>query len=413
MSTAIHRDLSAQLDSALDRSPAFHELTGERRDQVREDLKRVLDVLSAEPAEALATDDSADSHTSLAPATQGAQAFGAMPQSVDFVGFVSALMQNVFQAIVDSSQEQMTAFMGLLQAAVSSTEDFARTEVNQTDAMSHLMGSLSGLVQLNGDRQIVPIPGKEEEVRKHYPGITEFGNATAQKKLLYDAQLQLARQRQQMLATIVIMGLNRIVVTDGNINAKVTFHVDTSSSDKVTTSSGRTNNTVDSGTTGGKAQVEIFDQANYTGMSQILSPGYYNMNQLKLANDSIASIRIPRGWTVTLYRDWNRQGPQLQLTSSTARIPSPMYQQVSSIWVNGTPYTTEGFGIRIGTDTSSDTTDSEGKLTTSADLMGEVDINFKSETYPLDHLAPEIRSSIDQKSGAEAAKTAPTPASPG
>jgi hypothetical protein len=35
----------------------------------------------------------------------------------------------------------------------------------------------------------------------------------------------MARQRQQMLATMVLMGINRIVVTDGEIKATVTFDV--------------------------------------------------------------------------------------------------------------------------------------------------------------------------------------------
>ena len=33
----------------------------------------------------------------------------------------------------------------------------------------------------------------------------------------------MARSRQQMLASMVMLGINRIVVTDGLINAKVVF----------------------------------------------------------------------------------------------------------------------------------------------------------------------------------------------
>ena len=35
--------------------------------------------------------------------------------------------------------------------------------------------------------------------------------------------MQMARSRQQMLSSMVILGINRIVVTDGLINAKVVF----------------------------------------------------------------------------------------------------------------------------------------------------------------------------------------------
>ncbi len=37
------------------------------------------------------------------------------------------------------------------------------------------------------------------------------------------AKLQMAQQRQQLLATMVLLGINRIVVTNGHINAKVLF----------------------------------------------------------------------------------------------------------------------------------------------------------------------------------------------
>jgi hypothetical protein len=38
-------------------------------------------------------------------------------------------------------------------------------------------------------------------------------------------RLQMARQRQQMLSTMLLMGVNRIVVTDGEIKATVQFDV--------------------------------------------------------------------------------------------------------------------------------------------------------------------------------------------
>lgn len=36
-------------------------------------------------------------------------------------------------------------------------------------------------------------------------------------------QLQLARERQQLMATMVLLGINRIIITNGQINAKVVF----------------------------------------------------------------------------------------------------------------------------------------------------------------------------------------------
>ena len=40
----------------------------------------------------------------------------------------------------------------------------------------------------------------------------------------------LATQRHQLLSTMVLMGINRIVVTSGRIRAKLDFHIDTTDS---------------------------------------------------------------------------------------------------------------------------------------------------------------------------------------
>ena len=40
------------------------------------------------------------------------------------------------------------------------------------------------------------------------------------------ARRQLAQQRHQLLSTMVLMGINRIVVTSGRIRAKLDFHID-------------------------------------------------------------------------------------------------------------------------------------------------------------------------------------------
>ena len=43
------------------------------------------------------------------------------------------------------------------------------------------------------------------------------------------ARRQIARQRQQMLATMVMLGMQRIVIDSGKINASMRFHIDTRS----------------------------------------------------------------------------------------------------------------------------------------------------------------------------------------
>jgi hypothetical protein len=53
--------------------------------------------------------------------------------------------------------------------------------------------------------------------------ITDLTNEAEELRLVQEARMQMARSRQQMLASMVVLGINRIVVTDGLIHAKVVF----------------------------------------------------------------------------------------------------------------------------------------------------------------------------------------------
>src|SRR5260370_36443918 len=53
--------------------------------------------------------------------------------------------------------------------------------------------------------------------------ITSLDDDSIEGKLVPAARTQLATSRQQLLATMVLMGINRIVVTDGRIAATVLF----------------------------------------------------------------------------------------------------------------------------------------------------------------------------------------------
>ena len=51
----------------------------------------------------------------------------------------------------------------------------------------------------------------------------DLSDENVEKTLIIAARTQLARQRQQLLASLVLMGINRIVVTDGKISAKIMY----------------------------------------------------------------------------------------------------------------------------------------------------------------------------------------------
>jgi hypothetical protein len=51
----------------------------------------------------------------------------------------------------------------------------------------------------------------------------DLSDENAEKALVLAARMQLAKQRQQLMASMVLMGINRIVITDGKISAKIMY----------------------------------------------------------------------------------------------------------------------------------------------------------------------------------------------
>jgi len=73
------------------------------------------------------------------------------------------------------------------------------------------------------------MPGEEELRATLGMEPNESLDASNPEVLVPLARRQIARQRQQMLATMVMMGMQRIVIDSGRINASMRFHIDTRS----------------------------------------------------------------------------------------------------------------------------------------------------------------------------------------
>lgn len=178
---------------------------------------------------------------------QGVEQFGALVQKVDFPSFVGGLIKNVFQAIVESSIEQMRAYGELVANVAKTVDEFAQDNITQNntrdwlaqkypDALGVETGSDSSFA--DGDTAAPPAPklatkgdNAEDDLKKISADVdldkpvTDISDEAEEARLVQAARLQMARGRQQLLASMVMMGINRIVVTDGLINAKVIFDI--------------------------------------------------------------------------------------------------------------------------------------------------------------------------------------------
>ncbi len=166
---------------------------------------------------------------------QGVEEFGNLVKTVDFPAFVAGLIQGVFQAIVDASIQQMEAFGELLAATAKSVDQFAQDHIGDSAVREQLVSRYPGTLTIaneDGASRLVMKEGAEGlgPVAQTFglpPGL-DLGDPNAEQKLVAAAKLESARQRQKMMALMVMLGINRIVVTNGRINAKVIFDVDTS-----------------------------------------------------------------------------------------------------------------------------------------------------------------------------------------
>lgn len=178
-------------------------------------------------------------------AREGVQQFGELVQKVDFPKFVGGLIKNVFQAIVESSIEQMRAYGELIANVAKSVGDFANDNISQSAGRDWLAEKYpdtfevqanpqaGGFAEGDGAEQppaVLAAVGENPEVRLAeisrelgIPPVTDISDPQAELKIVTAARLQMAKSRQQMLASMVMLGINRIVVTDGSINAKVIF----------------------------------------------------------------------------------------------------------------------------------------------------------------------------------------------
>jgi hypothetical protein len=176
---------------------------------------------------------------------EGVEQFGQLVKKVDFPKFVSGLIKGVFQAIVESSIEQMRAYGELLANVAKTVGELAQDNITQNNARDWLAQkypdklaietpSLSGELAegetpspqpklvAKGDDPQASAKAISADLNMEKP-VTDLSNEEDEVRLVDAARLQMARGRQQLLASMVMLGINRIVVTDGLIHAKVVF----------------------------------------------------------------------------------------------------------------------------------------------------------------------------------------------
>jgi hypothetical protein len=173
----------------------------------------------------------------------------AILNAVSFPRFVTELINGVFKAMLDSDLQQMNAYVELLNNVAASTEGFAAANLGADRARTWLAERYPASFEVVGPSSELDGPGEESGDQSTLqlragasmppaPALrTDLGLGDDEPVPISDpervlvplAQRRLAKMRQEMLATMVLLGMQRIVVESGRIHASMRFHIDTRS----------------------------------------------------------------------------------------------------------------------------------------------------------------------------------------
>jgi hypothetical protein len=298
--------------------------------------------------------------TGATAAQSGGKAMTDLINKVNFPAFVGGLVEGTFNAIVNASIKQMEAYSSLVENIAKSVDEYMADNVTPNQARDYLAGRYPEHLKVDtrrGDPKLVPLRGgstrgRGREDRGARGGfaqslassqtplpdfmkdlglpepITRLDPKTAEETLVPAARRRMAMDRQQLLATMVLMGINRLIVTDGRISASCLFELDTTDA---------ISQFADTAST--------FDET---------------------------TTKSRRGWHFWF-------------------IPSEVQ------------HTTSHFNV-----STYSSTESESRADLHAKLAGNVDINFRSETFPLERMADLLQiQEIEAKAPVAAAPQAP------
>lgn len=273
---APRHDARLAIQSLLADSPDYSRLDPEIRTKIAGALARIgssaLEISEAAegkiPAPArgsLAIAQSAGSESSGAAVNRIAGTARNILAAISFPRFVNELITGVFKAMNDSNQQQLTAFVDLIRNVAQSVDGFADANVGISGARSWLAEHFPGSYQVEGGDEVdmaaelegldpVEARQRREEIQAEQDansrlGMRPGGQAPSEAALRTalgapegtpvtpadpEAMVPLARQvlgrnRQQLLATMIQMGMQRIVIESGRVNAGMRLHIDASS----------------------------------------------------------------------------------------------------------------------------------------------------------------------------------------
>jgi hypothetical protein len=264
ISPAVANLVHTQVQALLESSPAFYDLTTDRRSEMSSNLEKIATYTAAliheewaqskllgqtpvlretsvvpvplaqkQPA-AGALAKTAQENFSPRAASQVAKVTRDTLNAIAFPTFVADLIKGTFQAIINASIQQMEAYGTLLANVAKTVDQFMADNISDNNARDWLANAYPShfKVETSDEGARVKVrDGSDERGKPDFRGTlgiqedVDVSDEAAEEKLVPAARRYLARSRHQLLSTMMLMGINRIVVTSGRIAAKMGFRI--------------------------------------------------------------------------------------------------------------------------------------------------------------------------------------------
>ncbi len=281
---------------------------------------------------------------------------GALSDEIDFPQFVAGLVHGTFDAIVDASIRQMETFADLVSAVAKGADQFTSENVTTNQARDYLVGKYPGdlALDLTGSPRLVPRRAngtqQPDEAPTESPGwLAEFGldgqtldEELIEGELVPAAQRRLGESRVQMLATMVLLGMNRVVVRDGSISAKLKFRAAATDKTNVDYASSQDSGGAPGGNWGERGARTY--QAHSTVVStvgvnaqqeQVLDASLYGEVRINFATETLPLERFADSARLALLQRNARAVATQPIVGGVPASPAPASQPVAAPGVNG------------------------------------------------------------------------------
>jgi hypothetical protein len=153
--------------------------------------------------------------------TGDTKAFNELVDSVDFPQFVGDLLKAVFDANLKVMKQQTDSYIKLMKEATKSTADFIK-KIGDDESFARLAETRADQYNVITDRQ----PDGTSKLALTNPNGDKMDPEEADvKRHILEAKINMAKEHRAALREVLLMGVTRLVVNKGLIEAGVEFSV--------------------------------------------------------------------------------------------------------------------------------------------------------------------------------------------